>query len=51
MVLPTFQELMRPSLELSKSKLGFTEAVGILADQLKNPRNSLELLTCTYNSA
>ena len=34
MALPTFQELMRPSLELSKSKLGFTEAVGILADQL-----------------
>jgi restriction system protein len=34
MALPTFQELMRPSLELSKSKTGFTDAVGILADQL-----------------
>jgi restriction system protein len=34
MTLPTFQELMRPSLELSKSKTGFTEAVGVLADQL-----------------
>ena len=34
MALPTFQELMRPALELSKSKTSFTEAVTILADQL-----------------
>lgn len=34
MALPTYQELMRPALELSKSKKGFTEAIGILADQL-----------------
>jgi len=34
MTLPTFQELMRPSLELSKSKTKFTDAVSILADQL-----------------
>jgi restriction system protein len=34
MALPTFQELMRPALELSNSKTSFTDAVTILADQL-----------------
>jgi len=34
MALPTFQELMRPSLELSQSKTKFTAAVSVLADQL-----------------
>lgn len=34
MALPTYQELMRPALELSKSKRGITEAIGALADQL-----------------
>ena len=34
MALPTFQDLMRPSLELSQSKTKFTVAVSVLADQL-----------------
>lgn len=35
MAIPTFQELMRPALELSQTKMQFQNAVDILADKLQ----------------
>jgi len=45
MALPTYQELMRPALELSKSKKGLTEAIEILADQLNLSEEDRNLKT------